>query len=57
MKMRHWLNGCALVVFALVCLVRGLLPTGLAFFLPIPLVLAAYAVAFWTAWLLLAGGH
>lgn len=43
--------------FALVCLGRGLLPKRLAFFLPIPLVLVACAIAFWMAWFVLLGGH
>lgn len=43
--------------FAFACLARGFLPKRLAFGLPIPLVLVAYAAAFWMAWVALLGGH
>ena len=43
--------------FALVCVARGLIPKRLAFALPIPLVLVAYAIAFWMVWVALLGGH
>ena len=62
----RWGSGAIAVVVAglavaggltVACLARGLLPNRLAFSVPIPLALVAYAVASWMAWVALAGGH